>query len=589
MEKVETGRKNEKIILAIVIVAIILISQIAIILVNAGVFNNYGEKFISLLTEKQYFCSMMKKNLDNFSGDGEKKYKFSLQNSTLTKVQKFLGVSKYKLLNGNAEVEGTVVTEDKNYDVKMSLNNSVNSEIIQNGNKLAVSMPKLYKKYIVVENANMERDIKKILDITSDENSKQQISRIKKKYEKLLASSIKDDIETEKDKNIELNGNSYSTTKYELDLDSKKLTEITKKLLKELKDDEETLNFISKKINGCNKLKSEYANMKLEGNITSEDIKKEIENISNNLKIDENIELEIKAYEYQKENIRTELELKQKDSEYSFILETQPTNEKQTSTLTIKKGNETLHIQYDGTLEKELYNGNVTLNKNSALGKMNITMYKTPTRSVRKIDELSRIEIANASDEEIKALREEIKNNLKVTPKDNIGKFEIKKPATSGDEIVNAELAYKRINPIMTKDEVIRILGKPNKTVSGENETEEYLSWYQSEKTKLISVKVEGIKLYEVINDIAQDSKYNQEIYKSISGDIDDLNKLANQIRSGDTKENVIKILGDKNVEVLKSNLGYKEYIWYDKNGKSEKIKFDENDKVLKYKMKTLP
>ena len=582
MEKVETGRKNEKIILAIVIVAIILISQIAIILVNAGVFNNYGEKFISLLTEKQYFCSMMKKNLDNFSGDGEKKYKFSLQNSTLTKVQKFLGVSKYKLLNGNAEVEGTVVTEDKNYDVKMSLNNSVNSEIIQNGNKLAVSMPKLYKKYIVVENANMERDIKKILDITCDENSKQQISRIKKKYEKLLASSIKDDIETEKDKNIELNGNSYSTTKYELDLDSKKLTEITKKLLKELKDDEETLNFISKKINGCNKLKSEYANMKLEGNITSEDIKKEIENISNNLKIDENIELEIKAYEYQKENIRTELELKQKDSEYSFILETQPTNEKQTSTLTIKKGNETLHIQYDGTLEKELYNGNVTLNKNSALGKMNITMYKTPTRSVRKIDELSRIEIANASDEEIKALREEIKNNLKVTPKDNIGKFEIKKPATSGDEIVNAELAYKRINPIMTKDEVIRILGKPNKTVSGENETEEYLSWYQSEKTKLISVKVEGIKLYEVINDIVQDSKYNQEIYKSISGDIDDLNKLANQIRSGDTKENVIKILGDKNVEVLKSNLGYKEYIWYDKNGKSEKIKFDENDKVLK-------
>lgn len=582
MEKVETGRKNEKIILAIVIVAIILISQIAIILVNAGVFNNYGEKFISLLTEKQYFCSMMKKNLDNFSGDGEKKYKFSLQNSTLTKVQKFLGVSKYKLLNGSVEVEGTVVTEDKNYDVKMSLNNSVNSEIIQNGNKLAVSMPKLYKKYIVVENANMERDIKKILDITSDENSKQQISRIKKKYEKLLASSIKDDIETEKDKNIELNGNSYSTTKYELDLDSKKLTEITKKLLKELKDDEETLNFISKKINGCNKLKSEYANMKLEGNITSEDIKKEIENISNNLKIDENIELEIKAYEYQKENIRTELELKQKDSEYSFVLETEPTNEKQTSTLTIKKGKETLHIQYDGTLEKELYNGNVTLNKNSALGKMNITMYKTPTRSVRKIDELSRIEIANASDEEIKALREEIKNNLKVTPKDNIGKFEIKKPATSGDEIVNAELAYKRINPIMTKDEVIRILGKPNKTVSGENETEEYLSWYQSEKTKLISVKVEGIKLYEVINDIAQDSKYNQEIYKSISGDIEDLNKLVNQIRSGDTKENVIKILGDKNVEVLKSNLGYKEYIWYDKNGKSEKIKFDENDKVLK-------
>lgn len=582
MEKVETGRKNEKIILAIVIVAIILISQIAIILVNAGVFNNYGEKFISLLTEKQYFCSMMKKNLDNFSGDGEKKYKFSLQNSTLTKVQKFLGVSKYKLLNGSVEVEGTVVTEDKNYDVKMSLNNSVNSEIIQNGNKLAVSMPKLYKKYIVVENANMERDIKKILDITSDENSKQQISRIKKKYEKLLASSIKDDIETEKDKNIELNGNSYSTTKYELDLDSKKLTEITKKLLKELKDDEETLNFISKKINGCNKLKSEYANMKLEGNITSEDIRKEIENISNNLKIDESVELEIRAYEYQKENVRTELELKQKDSEYSFVLETEPTNEKQTSTLTIKKGNETLHIQYDGTLEKELYNGNVTLNKNSALGKMNITMYKTPTRSVRKIDELSRIEIANASDEEIKALREEIKNNLKVTPKDNIGKFEIKKPATSGDEIVNAELAYKRINPIMTKDEVIRILGKPNKTVSGENETEEYLSWYQSEKTKLISVKVEGIKLYEVINDIAQDSKYNQEIYKSISGDIEDLNKLVNQIRSGDTKENVIKILGDKNVEVLKSNLGYKEYIWYDKNGKSEKIKFDENDKVLK-------
>ena len=48
-DKLNTELIITLVFLILVIVAIILISQIAIILVNAGVFNNYGEKFISLL------------------------------------------------------------------------------------------------------------------------------------------------------------------------------------------------------------------------------------------------------------------------------------------------------------------------------------------------------------------------------------------------------------------------------------------------------------------------------------------------------------------------------------------------------------
>lgn len=580
MEKVEKGRKNEKIILAILIVAIILISQIAIIMAKNGVFNNNGEKLISLLTEKQYASSVLRKNIENFSGDGEKSYKFVYKGSELARIENFFGMSRHKALNSSIEVNGTVVTENNDYDVKMLLNNQIASEIIQNGSKTAISIPKLYKKYIVLENSNIESEIRKILDIESNENVKQEMSRINKKYTKLLASSIKDNVKTKNNEKIEIDGNDYSTKKYMLKLENGKFVEILKKILKELKDDDETIKFITNRIDENNKIKKEYSNAKSNTG-TNIDLKKEIENMYENLNV-ENIELEINVYEYKNKNIMSEITLNQNGKEYFISFETEPTDGKDNSMLTLKKKDEIIQCKFDGNSKNDLYNAKILVNSKNVLADLNVEKYKSPTRQVRKIEELDKIEISKASDEELRKLRQEIKNNLKVQPKDNIGRFQIEKPKTSGDAIVNAALAYKRINPIMTKDEIIRILGEPNEITSGEKETEEYLSWYQDEKIKLITVKVEGIKLYEVVNDIAQDEKYNNEIYKSLSGDVEDISKIVNQIKNGDTRESVNKVLGDKNIEVLKSNLGYKEYMWYDKNGKSEKIRFDENDKVIK-------
>lgn len=162
--------------------------------------------------------------------------------------------------------------------------------------------------------------------------------------------------------------------------------------------------------------------------------------------------------------------------------------------------------------------------------------------------------------------------------------FELKDPKNDADIVENSRLAYTRINPIMTKDEAIKIMGEPSKIESGDDAFSEYIYWSQADGIDLISVKAKGIKLYNVYNNIALDTKYNSQLAKELGKEIEDISTLISSINIGISKDEVINVLGDKYIEVSKSNLGYTSCRWYDKKENYIEIEFDENNKVLQIK-----
>lgn len=526
---------------------------------------------------------MKEKNLNNFSGDGETSYTVFIEKSSLKNIQSFFKLDKYNLLNSSVEINGSTLKENKILDTKFSVNQNDVTEIVQSDKKIAISMPSLYKKYILLDTNTAKSDVNKLFDLSQDENSSKVIKKIKNKYLKLIAKEIKENVTLKNDEKIDLNSNEYKTIRYELNLENKQIMSVLETLENELKDDEEVISFITNKINDFNKLESGYTKNKSDfSELKKEDIKNQILNLSKNL--ENSLEINIKLYEYENQNIKTEIKVKTNKDSFYILLESEPNNQNDKINILLKRNENEISLNYTGTLEKDSYSGKLKFNNKSDIFKINLIKLKKPTRSVRKIDNLTYTEISKLSDDEIAKIREKIKNKLNSNSqsKDNNRRFEIETPETKQDEIENSKLAYKRVNPVTIKEELIMILGEPSKTKSGENEKEEYIYWTQGDGKELISAKIHGVKVYEIINDTAQNKELNLEIYKNISGDLEDVKVLENSIKSGDSYENVVKILGEKNIECLKSYLGEKEYIWYDKKGESLKIKFDKDRKVIK-------
>lgn len=525
---------------------------------------------------------MKEKDLNNFSGDGETSYTVFVEKSGLKNIQSFFKLDKYNLLNSSVEINGSTLKENKILDTKYTLNQNDVTEIVQSDKKIAISMPSLYEKYILLDTNNAKSDVNKLFDLTQDENSSKVIKRIKSKYLKLIAKEIKENVTLKNDDKIDLNNNEYKVVTYELNLDNKQIMSVLEALVNELKDDDEAINFITNKINDFNKLKSEYTKSKSEfSEIKKEDIKNQIINLSKNL--ENSLEINIKLYEYENQNIKTEIKVKTNKDSFNILIEAEPNYQNDKINILLKRNENEISLNYEGTLEKDSYSGKLKFNNKSDIFKINLIKLKTPTRTARKIENLTYTEISKLSDDEIAKIKEKIKNKLNSNSqsKDNNRRFEIETPETKQDEIENSKLAYKRVNPVTVKEELVMILGEPSKTKSGENEKEEYIYWTQGDGKDLISAKIHGIKVYEIINDTAQNSELNLEIYKNISGDLEDIKVLKDKIKSGDSYEDVVKILGDKNIECLKSYLGEKEYIWYDAKGESLKIKFDKDGKAL--------
>ncbi len=587
METSKSETNKNKVILAIVIIMIILISQIAILLAN-GVFNPKGKKFLSLLTNEQLFMEMINSNLDEFSGDGELNYTMTIRNSSLKKLQKFLNIDRYALTNGNVDININTIKEKENLDkiIKLTnINNKVkNIEIIKEEDKFAVGMPEVYKDYILLSSKSAEKDLKNLLNMSGeqDENTLREIENIEKKYLKIIESGIRNYITKTDNVSISIKGDNYDTTMYELKLNEDDAIKIYKKLLKELKKDDKTISFIVSKLNGLLGLKKDFidedSSLK---NITKEDVKSKLEELYNNINEvnSKNEFLNINVYECEGRNIKTEIEVNN-GTKYGFLLETKMKDKNDYANISFEKGNEEFQIIYNGEKGNEVYNGTFTIESaNVSLSKININKLKTSNRKLREIKSLKTIDLSSASEKQIEELRKEIKSNLKQGK--GIPDFVLSTPKTNEDIIENSRLAYTRVNPIMTKDEVLRILGDSTKIVSGDN-GEEYVYWNQADGIELLSVKAKGIKLYEVYNDVVISGKYDKEFSEELGKNIENISELVSNIKVGNSREEVISILTDSYIEVSKSNLGIKSYKWYDKVGNSVIIEFDENDKVIK-------
>ncbi len=584
----ENETNKNKIILAIVIIMIILISQIAILLAN-GIFNPKGKNFISLLTNKQLFMEMIKSNLDDFSGDGESNCTMTIRNTSLKKLQSFLNLEKYALTNGNVEININTIKEKEKLDKNIKLTN-INSkvqnlEIIKEEDKVAIGMPEVYKDYILLSNKSAEKDLRNLLNISGeqDENTLKEIENIKKKYLKIIESGIRNYIDKIDNVSISINGDNYDTTMYELKLNEDEAIKIYKKILGELKKEDKTISFIVDKINNLKELKKDFINEDSNSEkIKKEDVKNKLEELYNGINEvnSKNEFLNIKLYECDGKNIKTEIELN-KGTKYVFLLETKKKDKTDYANLSIEKGNEKFQIKYNGEKGNDVYNGTFTIesDRSISLSKININKLKTSSRNLRTIESLKTIDLSTANDKQIEELRKEIKSNLK--PTEGIPDFAIFTPKNNEDIIENSRLAYIRINPIMTKDEVLKILGNLNKSVSGDNE-EVYIYWNQADGIELISVKAKGVKLYEVYNDVVLSGKYDKELSEEFGANIENINELVSNIKIGSSREEVISILTENSIEVSKSNLGNKAYKWYDKAGNSVIIEFDENDKVVR-------
>lgn len=597
MELDNSNLVKNRIIIILIIIAIIIISVMGVLLAN-GMLDFKGRKFINLLSKEQYLIEMIESCKDEFYENTESNHIITIKNSQLRQLQGFLGLEKYKIANGDIELSVNVVNDEKNVDSKIEIKTlkNENIEFIIEGDKFAISIPSLFEKYIVLENRNFEEYLKKLFNISGDNKASiEQMEKIIKKYSGVLASSINDYVYTSDKIMITINDNEYETKQYVLGLDSKALNEISNDILNELKDDEETILFITNKINEIQSFRTEFLNedVSLE-EVKNEELKEMIVDLNNNINqrinslVNKDEILKISLYEYDDKNIKTEIEVINK--KYRASLEAIEKDDVDYLNMLIGMEGEEFELEYAGEKVEDSYNGkfNVVSESKPLFTKINVEKVRDSEKEVRKINELDSIILNEASDEEIAALREEIQNNLNIDKSNDeiggVGDFKLKIPETDADIVENSRLAYTRINPIMTKDEAIKIMGEPIRVESGDEENLQYLYWEQADGIELISVKAKGIKLYNVYNNIAIGTKYNTELSKELGAEIADLNNLISNISVGLSKDEVINILGDKYIEVSKSNLGYISYKWYDKNENNVEIEFDENNKVIQIK-----
>lgn len=595
--KVNDSMKKNKVIVVLVF-AFICVFSIVGVLFASGMFDVKGRKFITLLTKEQYVVKIIEACKEEYYNDIESNYSLTLKKSPLSEVQNFFVLGKNNLIKSDIELNANIIKNEKNIDSKFSLkpisNEIKNVDIIKEDGKLAISILSLFDEFIVIDGKNGEKDIKKLFNISGDENkdSLNQTKKILEKYSGILASAINRNVTVNDKVSISIDGNLYETKQYVLTLDKNAFNNICVDIFEEVINDEKTITFITNKFNEFNTFNKEFLdeNYSLK-ELKNDDIKEKIADfydyLNNIIKKLNNADevLKIVIYEYEDYNIKTEIEIMNK--KYNMISEAIKKDEMDYINIVMKILGDELKLKYTGEKKEYSYFGkiNIISGNNPLLSKISIERVKDSEAKVRKFENLNTIILSKANDDEIKDLREQIKKNLKTKNVENentgIGDFKLPEPKTDEDIVQNSRLAYNRINPIMTKDEAIKIMGEPSKFESGDDGVSEYLYWNQKEGIELISVKTKGIKLYNVYNNVALGNNYNNQLIKELGEGIEDLNSLSSSINVGFSKDEVISVLGDKYIEVSKSNLGYIAYKWYDKNGNSVVVEFDENGMVL--------
>ena len=601
ISKINQGTDNKKksskkipIIILIVILIIIAICAVT----KICVLKSKGQRFIELLTEDQYAIELVKNRNKALSSDGERKYNVALSNNFLTLLD-----SSFSLLGGDLTLDANTIRKGNNFDTTATLklgNFELQSlDVVKEKDTLALSVPNLFDGYIAVNNDNLEEIAKKLGFISGDEFEENEISedalKILKKYGKILATSIINYIETQ-DSEITINENKLNTKCHSLIIGEKELAQIELKILEKLKDDDETIEFIVKIVK-----ENEEISDSIKEEFTNESLKEDILDLYNktldtvNTITGGRLVLKLEVYELNEKNVKTILTFYTDDREYVISLASIADKEKDYIVISFDVSDMILNLEYEGKMLDENYAGGILASTEGAkisILDINIEKIEDSQAKIRKIKDLNALLLNKATDEELEKLKNEIESNLGISEESNPyenfgemvyeeGEFVLNNPEKRVEVLEVSRNAYNKINPGMTKDEVISIMGEPDG--SFETSGSEYVAWYYGDSNSiyLISVALENGVVDTVYNDIASNMKNNVQVSIELGTEIEDLIKLYKNIEIDMKKEDVISILGDKYVEIYKDKENYFALKWYDKKENSIVIEFNNEGKVF--------
>ena len=129
---------------------------------------------------------------------------------------------------------------------------------------------------------------------------------------------------------------------------------------------------------------------------------------------------------------------------------------------------------------------------------------------------------------------------------------------------------YNKVEPEMTREEIIRAIGEPTKTRKFEGifgDDCEYLLYIAegTEATEVLRVSLtEGIaKTIEI--PVVSSNITKIYLSKELNSDIEDLNEVLDKIEKDMTLEDVEKVLGKNYYQCSKNSYDSFQYVWYDK------------------------
>lgn len=606
----ENSKNKNKIILIIIIILSLVVAGFFVI--KDIIIKNEVNKVSKLLTKNQNIVSMYENTKNKLSEDGERNIEITLSNELLSSSNPILS-----FLGSKVNLTTNIVAKNQNVDATTSLNVGKKEiqkiEFLKEQGKLAFNIPALKEEYLSITNENLDELMKRFGFITGDNTNNERFieesKQIYAKYYEKLKNAVKNYI-VKQDAEIEIGGQKYKTKEYKISLGTLELDDIVLEILKELKNDDETIKFLAKAY-----VESEYykntSNPKTADEFAEELKAKILEQYNKikdkdyiNEKIYSNIVV-IDLYEYENKTIKTVIRYDKLDTMYIIELDAISDNNKDNVLIStyIKEKNEqlALDVKFEGEA-KEDYSAKVTVVINGTsipLADIKVKNVDNSTKTPRKINSLQPILLNKASDYDIALIKKnfmeliqsisDIKKPEDDSKKYGKGEFELNDPENQVKIVDEYKEKIAEIKIGDKKEDIIAKYGEPGK-VEETNAGLEILTWYKDEEKKIVlfSVSIRNGTVGTISTTAHSSMEDNVQISTEIKTEIEDLEPLASKITipseiGGEgtmTKEDVIKILGNGYIETYRNVGGYSVLRWYDKNENVIEVGFDSKDRA---------
>ena len=600
--------KAPKIIILSLLVMALIIG--AVFFMKSNLFASNAQRFMKLATKDQKFLDV----LEEVQKEKQINTTFKVD---FDRILKELGQESNQKI-GEFRVENKHINQNDDFSnvtqIKMtSIDNTFELQIAKTGNIVGFNVPGITDKFIAVDLDDLEGlmnnlqklgvNLSNIDDIEkTNENNKEQSEKIKKLIEKYMEIVVKEaDPFIQKTSNVEvaLDGNVEKAIEYQFDLTEESYSKILLPVLKELIKNDADMKLL---------LELYFPQYELDDlKKMMEDFIEQLESKVKENKFDMTSVFTMKLYEKNGKNIATVLEIEdlkigfyvfEDDKDYQFIFdmdandmqlrikwELHSSNNKKDGKLGIKGNldNERIDftlLEYEQEILNKAEDEMIKVNKEDSILLNTVTqeeLEKFAEKINKNMKQFSNIVVPNSVSER-KIVDANIPNSIVDLPKedDSHSSVELK------DGYLKKALdLMDKVEVGMTEEEVIKAIGKPNREINSSNSK----SFYYSTKVgnydvDLIHVFIYNEKVSTVTVDIMSSEFRKIYLGKELNANLDDLNKVIENVKEGMTISEVEKILGTAYFRNSKdNNSNYISYTWYDAQEHNVRISFTE-DKV---------